>query len=164
MAKKTVLALIALLLVAMGGATTYLALSIPNDVRAEAALRQARDELNKGDRDAARQRLRSVVEQHPRTDGAATAINILFTMAEQDRARLMEEIEELRKQRDRDRKIIAELASNVSQNSRQTAAAAAEASAARQLAAQRPRTVQKAQTKTKAKAKPKPRATPRRKR
>jgi hypothetical protein len=162
MARKTVLALIGLLLIAMGSATTYLALSIPNDVRAEAVLRQARNELNKGNRDAARERLRGLIEQYPRTDGAATAINILFTMAEQDRERLLAEIEDLRKQRERDRKLLTELAGDLTETTRKTAEAAADAAAAKKLAAQKPRiVVQKA--KPKAKPKPKPKATPRRK-
>ena len=63
MVRKTVLVLIALLLVAMGSATTWLALSVPNDIRAESLLRQARTDLNRNARAEARERLRTVVEQ-----------------------------------------------------------------------------------------------------
>jgi hypothetical protein len=141
MARKTVLVLVALALIAMGSAMTYLALSVPNDIRAEAMLREARDELNSKQRDAARDRLRTVLEQYPRTDAAATAINILFRMEEQERAKLLAEIEELRTLRERDLKRVAQLAGDLTETSKQTVAAATEAAAAKKLAEQKPKII-----------------------
>lgn len=141
MVRKTVLALIALALIAMGSATTYLALSVPNDMRAEAILRQARIDLNRNARAEARERLRTVVEHYPRTDAAATAINILFRLEEQDRAKLLTEIETLRKLREADQKRIAQLAGDVNQTRTATAEAAAEAAAAKKLAEEKPKII-----------------------
>jgi hypothetical protein len=154
--KKTARVLTALILIAAGGVISWLLFSIPNDLRAETALRAARDELSKGNREAARSNLHRVVEQYPRTDAASTAVNILFTMADQDRMRLVAEIEELRTQHERDSARIRKLEGGLNETSKRTEAVAAQAEEAKKLAAARPTPTPRP------KAKPKP--TPRRKR
>lgn len=156
MVRKTVLVLIALVLIAMGSATTWLALSVPNDIRAESLLRKARTDLNRNARGEARESLRAVVEQYPRTDAAATAINILFRMEEQDRAKLLAEIEALRELRQADQKRMAALAGDINQTRTATAEAAAEAAAAKKLAEAKPKIIVQ-------KPKPTPKRTTRRK-
>lgn len=75
----------ALLLLFVGGVTTWVALTIPNDIRAEAILRQARNDLREGKRDESKAKLREIVRRYPRTDAAATAVDTLFQLSEQDR-------------------------------------------------------------------------------
>lgn len=84
------LALIAIILssVVIGGVVVWFALTIPNDVRAEALLREAQGELRERKRDGAREKLEAIVRDYPRTDAAATALTALLRMANEDRVEL----------------------------------------------------------------------------
>ena len=69
----------------IGAVVAWLLLSIPNDLKADAILKDARADIEAGKRDEAREELLAVVQQYPRTDAAATAMAILFRMSDQDR-------------------------------------------------------------------------------
>ncbi len=69
-----------LVAVAAGAGATYLVLTAPNDIKADALLREARADLNKGKRLDARRILLRIVKEHPRTDAASAAIYALFGM------------------------------------------------------------------------------------
>lgn len=91
----------ALLFLLIGAVSTWVALTIPNDVRAEAILKRARADLRNDKRDASKEKLRSLVRQYPRTDAAATAVDTLFQMTEQDRLDMQKRLEDASRERDR---------------------------------------------------------------
>lgn len=134
---------IAVLLVALGGGVTYLALSIPNDLQAEKVLKQAKADVEAGQRGRARESLQRVVQQYPRTDAAAAALHMLFRMAEQDQAQLEKELIALKRQREGDRKKLDSLQRQLSATADKTSKAIEDAEAARKLAAARPTPVQR---------------------
>ena len=80
----------------LGGIAVYLALSVPNDLKADEVLKSARQEIAKGNTTAARESLSRIIQQYPRTDAAAAATLALFRLGEQERAKLQAEVEELR--------------------------------------------------------------------
>lgn len=73
MGRRAALILTALVFLIVGAMAAYFAMSIPNDIRAEALLRSARNDLRDGKREPARQSLETIVRSYPRTDAAATA-------------------------------------------------------------------------------------------
>src|SRR5512141_1047823 len=82
-----------ILLFLVGSITGYFAWSIPRDVKAENLLKQARQDLQKGDREDARKKFEQVITQYPRTDAGAAAMYALFRMVDQDRNDLRAEID-----------------------------------------------------------------------
>jgi hypothetical protein len=78
MLRKLVYTLAAVVLIIVGGVVVYFALSIPRDIRAEGLLAEARESLEKKDREAAREKLTMIVRDYPRTDAAAAATFALF--------------------------------------------------------------------------------------
>jgi|ERR1051325_1771982 hypothetical protein len=84
----------------LGGVAVYLALTVPNDLAADALLKQAKKDLAAGKAAQARQSLTTIIQQYPRTDGAAAATVALVSIAEQDRARLATELSALRRDLD----------------------------------------------------------------
>lgn len=78
---------------ALGALVVYLVLSVPNDLRADALLKQARKELEVGKTQEARTSLSRIVQQYPRTDAAAAATVALVTVAESERAKLQRSLE-----------------------------------------------------------------------
>jgi hypothetical protein len=82
----------------LGGVAVYLALTVPNDLAAGALLKQAKKDLAAGKTAKARESLTTLIQQYPRTDGAAAATVALVSMAEQDRARLAGELSALRRE------------------------------------------------------------------
>jgi hypothetical protein len=82
----------------LGGVAVYLALTVPNDLAADALLKQARKDLAAGKATRARESLTTIIQQYPRTDGAAAATVALMSIAEQDRARLAGELSALRRE------------------------------------------------------------------
>ncbi|HYR27223.1 MAG TPA: hypothetical protein VEU30_02085, partial [Thermoanaerobaculia bacterium] len=61
----------------LGAIVVYLVLSVPNDLRADSMLKDARKDLESKKNDDARKKLVSVVQQYPRTDAGAAAIAAL---------------------------------------------------------------------------------------
>ncbi|HXI12821.1 MAG TPA: hypothetical protein VNM92_09250 [Thermoanaerobaculia bacterium] len=104
MRRNAVLLFTAILFLVAGITATYFALSIPNDIRAEALLRTARNDLRAGKRDAARVSLEEIVRKYHRTDAAAAATTSLIAMvaadqrAQQKAVRL--ELESMRRRMD----------------------------------------------------------------
>lgn len=119
----------ALLFLAIGGLTVYFALSIPNDIRAEALLKEARTDLQAGRKDEARGKFEEVVRNYPRTDAAAAATYALFRMVDQERRELESRVEKLRSERAAVLKQMGELGLRVDDASRQAKEAAAKAAA-----------------------------------
>ena len=130
--------LAALLLIALGGGATYLALSIPNDIRAGEVLKKAKADLEQGERLRARQSLQAVVEHYPRTDAAAAALHMLFRLAEQDRMKLENELRALKRAQESNQKTLDSLRRALSEASEKTSKAAADAEEGKKLAAARP--------------------------
>lgn len=98
MAVKKSLVATGILLFLVGALAGYLAWSIPKDVKAESLLKDARQDLRKGNREDARKKFEQVITQYPRTDAGAAAMYALFRMVDQDRADLRAEIDRQLKQ------------------------------------------------------------------
>jgi uncharacterized coiled-coil DUF342 family protein len=93
---RTLLIFTAIVSAILGGAAVYLALTVPNDLKADAMLKHARKDLESGKRDPARTELSKIVQQFPRTDAAAAATVALVTLGEQERKELEAEIGRIR--------------------------------------------------------------------
>lgn len=104
---RTLLAATALLSASLGAVVVYLVLTVPNDTRASALMRKAKQEMAAGDNVSARQSLTRIVQQYPRTDAAAAATVALVTLADSEQRKLMAELETLRKQQESLEKQIA---------------------------------------------------------
>ena len=82
----------------LGAVAVYLVLTVPNDLSADAMLEQARQNISAGQNAKGRDSLMRIVQQHPRTDAAAAATVALVKIAEEEREKLDQELEELRKE------------------------------------------------------------------
>ncbi len=91
----------------------YLVLSVPNDLRADALMKTAREEITNGNRDKARESFAKVVQQYPRTDAAAAATVALSSLEKQERVDLARAVAQLRTQNEQQSKLIADLQKNV---------------------------------------------------
>lgn len=103
MARRVFLLLLAVVLLALGAAGAWFALSIPNDVQAEKLLREAREDLKNARREEARKSLSTLVQQYPRTNAAAAAHAALFEMIENDRRKLAADLDVVEKRLAADR-------------------------------------------------------------
>jgi hypothetical protein len=81
----------------LGAIVVYLILSVPNDLRADSLLKQARQELADGKNDDARTSLMKIVEQYPRTDAAAAATVGLVKLGYQERQQLQRTLADLQR-------------------------------------------------------------------
>jgi hypothetical protein len=97
----------------LGALVVYLVLSVPNDLRADALLKQARQDIEEGRREDARVTLLKVVQQYPRTDGAAAATAALVSLAQKDRDDLARAIALMGSQNVDQSKLIEELQKSV---------------------------------------------------
>lgn len=91
----------AILSAALGSIVAYLILTVPNDLEAGHLLKQARGEIKASQNDEARESLAKIIQQYPRTDAAAAATVALIELQHEERIALEREIEELRRDRDR---------------------------------------------------------------
>jgi hypothetical protein len=82
----------------LGAVAVYLVLTVPNDLSADAMLKQARQNISAGQNAKGRDSLMRIVQQYPRTDAAAAATVALVKIAEEEREKLDQELEELRKE------------------------------------------------------------------
>lgn len=82
----------------LGAVVVYLVLSVPNDLRADALLKEARGSIQEGDHSKARESLKKIVQQYPRTDAAAAASVALESLAQKDRDDLTRAVGLLRRQ------------------------------------------------------------------
>jgi TolA-binding protein len=99
----------------LGGVVVYLMLSVPNDLRADALLKQARQDMRDGDNEKARQSLSKVVQQYPRTDAAAAATVALVSIGQKERDDLSRAIALLRRQNEQQTQILNTLQQNVTE-------------------------------------------------
>jgi hypothetical protein len=97
----------------LGALVVYLMLSVPNDLRADAMLKQARQDISDGKTAEARESLTRVIQQYPRTDAAAAATVALVTLAQKDRDDLARAVAQLRKQNEQQAKALNDLQQNV---------------------------------------------------
>lgn len=97
----------------LGATMVYLVLSVPNDLRADAMLKNARKDITSGQSDRARESLKVIIQQYPRTDAAAASTIALVSLAQKDRDDLADAVNLLRKQNEQQSALIAELQKNV---------------------------------------------------
>ena len=112
---RTLLTLTAFVSSILGALIVYLILSIPNDIQADALLRQARKDITAGKTDEARDVLTKIVQQYPRTDAAAAATVALVSLPGKDQRDLVLAVRALRKQNDEQSKLIADLQKSVTE-------------------------------------------------
>jgi hypothetical protein len=112
---RTLLTLTAFVSSILGALIVYLVLSIPNDIQADALLRQARKDITAGKTDEARDVLTKIVQQYPRTDAAAAATVALVSLPGKDQRDLVLAVRVLRMQNDEQSKLIADLQKNVTE-------------------------------------------------
>lgn len=97
----------------LGATAAYLALSVPNDLRADALLKDARKDLTAGNNDKARESLSKIVLQYPRTDAAAAASVALWSLGRKERDDLAREVAALRTQNQRQAQLLGNLQKSV---------------------------------------------------
>lgn len=98
---RTGLILTAVTSMIVGAVVLYLVMSVPNDLRADALLKQARQDLSAGKPEQARASLHKVVQQYPRTDAAAAATIALVSIADTENQKLRRELTSVKTSHDR---------------------------------------------------------------
>jgi len=99
----------------LGALVVYLILSVPNDLRADGLLKDARQNITDGQNEKARASLLKIVQQYPRTDAAAAATVALVTLAQKDRDDLARAVTHVRTQNEQQSKVIAALQKSVTE-------------------------------------------------
>lgn len=97
----------------LGAVVVYFVLSVPNDLRADSILKDARQDLEAKKNAEARKKLVTVVQQYPRTDAAAAATVALVTLADSEQQQLQRELTLLRAQNAQQTKLITDLQKSV---------------------------------------------------
>ena len=110
---KPLLILTGIVSAILGAIVVYLMLSVPNDLRADSLLKDARADIEKKNNIEARKKLSSIVQQYPRTDAAAAATVALVALSDTDRQRLERELTLVRTQNAQQTKLIADLQKSV---------------------------------------------------
>ena len=95
---RILLTLTAIVSSILGATVVYLVLSVPNDLRADAMLKQARKQIEAGKEDEARTSLSKIVQQYPRTDASAAATVALVSLGQKDREDLQRAVIALNRQ------------------------------------------------------------------
>lgn len=98
----------------LGALVVYLVLSVPNDLRADSLLKDARQQMKDGKNEEARTSLSKIVQQYPRTDAAAAATVALVSLAQKERDDLARGLAQVRKQNEEQAQLLATLQRNVS--------------------------------------------------
>jgi DNA-binding protein H-NS len=99
----------------LGAVVVYLVLTVPNDLNADALLKQARRDISAGRNARGRESLTNVVQHYPRTDAAAAATVALVKLAEEERQKLDQQLEQLRQESAAQRTEIDALTEQVTQ-------------------------------------------------
>jgi DNA-binding protein H-NS len=99
----------------LGAVVVYLVLTVPNDLNADALLKQARRDISAGRNARGRESLTNVVQHYPRTDAAAAATVALVKLAEEERQKLDQQLEQLRQESAAQRNEIDALTEQVTQ-------------------------------------------------
>ena len=110
---RTLLIVTAIVSMAIGAVVLYLVLTVPNDVQAAALMRTARRQIADGENDRARASLSRIVQQYPRTDAAAAATVALSSLEDNERRKLVANLNALRAASDAQQKQIAALGQRV---------------------------------------------------
>jgi predicted RND superfamily exporter protein len=97
----------------LGALVVYLVLSVPNDLRADALLKQARQDISDNDTDKARQTLLKIVQQYPRTDAAAAATAAVLSLDKKERDGLARALANVTVQNKQQTKLIGEIQTSV---------------------------------------------------
>ena len=97
----------------LGALVVYLVLSVPNDLRADALLKQARQHITEKDTDKARQTLLQIVQQYPRTDAAAAATAAVLALDKRERDDLARAIGVVTTQNQQQTKRIGEIQTSI---------------------------------------------------
>lgn len=155
---RLLLYLTAIVSAVLGATVVYLILSVPNDLRADAMLKTARQQITDGNHDEARESLARIVQQYPRTDAAAAATVALASLGKKERDDLALAVAMLRKQNEQQSKQIADLQKSVA------AARAAPPPSSATVTASAPKPAAKKVTPKKKTTKKKPTTTKRRRR
>lgn len=100
---------------ALGAVVVYLVLTVPNDLQANAMMKQARQDLAAGRTARARDSLSMIVQQYPRTDAAAAATVALVRIGDQERAHLQQELDALRRDRDQQASVVRKIQDSVTE-------------------------------------------------
>jgi hypothetical protein len=95
---RILLTLTAIVSSILGATVVYLVLSVPNDLRADAMLKEARKQIEAGQDDEARASLSRIMQQYPRTDASAAATVALVTLGQRDREDLQRAVIALNRQ------------------------------------------------------------------
>ena len=112
---RTLLIATALVSSILGAVITYLVLTVPNDLAADALLKQAHKDVAAGKLDKARESLSRVIQQYPRTDGAASATVALMRLGVQERDRLSKQLDAVRRDAEAQKQQLAALQAQVTQ-------------------------------------------------
>jgi hypothetical protein len=115
MRARTLLIVTAIASSLLGALVVWLVLSVPNDLQADALLKDARKHLTAGENDEARAALTKVVQQYPRTDAAAAATVALVSLADKEHDDLTRVVLAMRRQSDQQTKLITDLQKNVTE-------------------------------------------------
>jgi thioredoxin-like negative regulator of GroEL len=99
----------------LGALVVYLMLSVPNDLRADSLLKDARKHMTDGEEAKARQSLKQILQQYPRTDAAAAATVALVSLEQKERADLDRAVTQLRQQNAQHTKLITDLQKSVNE-------------------------------------------------
>jgi predicted RND superfamily exporter protein len=97
----------------LGALIVYLVLSVPNDLRADSMLKDARQDINNSNNDKARQSLLKIIQQYPRTDAAAAATAAVLALDKKERDDLARALDTLATQNVQQTKLIADLRTDV---------------------------------------------------
>jgi hypothetical protein len=99
----------------LGAVVVYLVLSVPNDLRADALLKDARAQMKDGNTERARESLSKIVQQYPRTDAAAAATVALVSLGQKERDDLTRAVALLRRQNEQQTALLKTLQQNVTE-------------------------------------------------
>lgn len=110
---RAVLTLTGIVSSLLGALVVYLMLTVPNDLRADALLKQAREDMTSGRSEKAHTSLLSIVQRHPRTDAAAAATAALLTLERKERNDLARQVAQLRTENAQQAKLLGDLQTNV---------------------------------------------------
>jgi hypothetical protein len=97
----------------LGALVVYLILSVPNDLRADALLKKARQDISENNADKARQTLLKIIQQYPRTDAAAAATAAVLALDKKERDDLARAMASVTAQNTQQTMLIGELRRNV---------------------------------------------------
>jgi hypothetical protein len=115
MRARTLLTMTAIASSLLGALVVWLVLSVPNDLQADALLKDARRHLTDGKNDEARASLTKIVQQYPRTDAAAAATVALVSLADKEHNDLARVVSAMRTQNEQQTKLITDLQKNVTE-------------------------------------------------